>query len=140
MTGILSANKLINELHEIKAAIALALAEVVSYIAASGNNPDNILNDIIKLSRMLDIAAPAARTTPLTILDPRYNLLDYIKRHAGSMAIKEIDGDEILFEKDKPFTCISQVQEIFLDVSDKLMKNFASNDNDHEMSKQAEYA
>jgi hypothetical protein len=136
MIEFLNKNSRMDELYETKAAIASGLAEVVSYIAASGENPDNLLNDIIKLARILDIAAPAARTTPMTILDPRYNLLDYIKRHAGSLTVKEIHGDEILFEKDRPFTCISQVQEIFQDVSEKLNRNFA-NDN---VAKQAEYA
>ena len=130
-------NSRMDELYETKAEIAPGLAEVVSYIAITGEDSDNLLKDIIKLAHMLDIAAPANRNTPTSILDPRYNLLDYIKRHAGSMVVKEMNGDEILFDKNRPFTCIGQVQEILHDVSEKLLKNFA---NDNIEAKQAEYA
>lgn len=116
----------VNEWHETKAAIAPALTSVVKNIIQTGNNPDNILADIVKMVRMLDIAAPAPRLSPLTATDPRFHLLDYIKRNAGSNVFKEIDGNELLFNKNKPFTCIGQIQEIFQDVTDKLSKNYVT--------------
>ncbi len=121
----------VHKLHELKASVADDLSVVVKEIAQTGYNPQNILTDIIKLARLLDISAPAPRTTASTIADPRYNLLEYIKRHANSSVLREIHGDEILFDRKKPFTCISQIQEIFEDVSEKLTHNF---------TKQAEYA
>lgn len=117
-----SLNNQVSELHEAKASMAQGLAIVVREIAETGFNPENTLEEIIKLARMLDIAAPAERVTISSIIDPRYNLLDYIKRYAGSRIVKEMDADKVLF--DREFTCISQIQEIFLDVSEKINRNF----------------
>ena len=114
----------IHNLHEAKATIAPGLAVVVEEIAETGNNPENILHDIIKLARILDISAPAPRRAPNAITDPRYNLVDYIKRNSGSRAIRELDADKILFEHNIPFSCISQIQEIYEDVSQKMNRYF----------------
>lgn len=119
-------NEQIAYLHDVKSKIADGLALAVWKIADTGDNPENVLRDIIKLARMLDIAAPAPRKAINTQNDPRYNLLEFIKRSSGKMVIREINGDELLFDKDRPFTCMSQVQEIFDDVYDKLSRNFTT--------------
>ncbi len=116
----------IKQLHEAKAEMAEGLAVVVKDIVETGHNPENTLEDIIKLAHILDIAAPAIRTTPGSFSDPRFHLLDYIKRYAGARTLKAVSGDEILFDKTKPFTCMGQIQEIFLDVSDKITKHFVT--------------
>ena len=113
-------------LHGIKAKIAPILAIVVREIAETGHNPENTLTDIVKLARILDISAPADRNTPSSFTDPRYNLVDYLKRATNSQVLREINPDEILFDRHKPFTCISQIQEILEDVSDKVSRNFVA--------------
>ena len=114
----------IDYLYKMKAKIARGLAIVAREIAETGDNPEHTLEDIIKLAHILDIAAPPLRNNPNHITDPKYYLLDYIKRYVGSYALNKINGDDILFDKKRPFTCIGQVQEIFLDVYDKVTKNF----------------
>lgn len=113
-------------IYDAKASIAAELAQVVRTISETGVDEDNTLKDIVKLARILDIAAPARSTNASTLIDPRYNLLDYIKRSANSRVVKNIDADAILFEKDKPFTCIGQIQAIFQDVAEKISKNFVT--------------
>ena len=132
MNGIISNfDNQVQDLHQAKAAMAPGLTLVVKEIVETGENPENTLKDIIKLARMLDIAAPAPRKTPDSYSDPKYNLLEYIKRNVGKLVIREINADELLFDEAKPFTCISQVDEILEDVSDKLNRHYM---------KQVEYA
>jgi len=116
----------VDYLHGMKARIAPTLAIVVKEITETGDNPENTLGDIIKLAHLLDISAPAHRHTPASFTDPRYNLIDYLKRAANSQVLREINPDEILFDRNKPFTCISQIDEIFEDVSDKINRNFVA--------------
>ena len=114
----------ISRLHDTKASIAEGLAIVVKEIAETGHNPENTLEDIMKLARLFDISAPAPRRAANTLADPRYNLVDYLKRSAGTRTIRELDADAILFDNAPPFTCISQIQDIFEDVSQKISRNF----------------
>ena len=116
-------NNQVEELFEIKSAMAPGLCEAVREIMAHGDK-EHMLNDIIKLARMLDLATPSTKFTPASITDPRYNLLNFIIRNSSSRTLNEINPDEILFNEKKPFTCIGQVQEIFLDVADKIAKVF----------------
>jgi hypothetical protein len=120
------ANDHIARIYDMKAAIAPDLCAAVREIAETGHNPENTLGDILKLARLLDISTPNHRSGPSSFTDPRYNLVDYIKRSSGAAAIREINADEILFNKNRPFTCVSQIQEIFEDVAAKLDRNFTT--------------
>ena len=51
-------------LYKTKAQMAEGLAIAARKIVESGDNPEHILEDIIKLARILDIAAPAPEKYP----------------------------------------------------------------------------